>query len=372
MAPEMQNPYKVTVYRDERRYTSQVGAVQLRNGEIAVVFNECRGLQHDDSDSIVMVKSSDNAATWDPATRVTVYQYTDHFGTDTPSIAQVADGALLVNFVMTAHAFNRGITEDFGPQSDEQRSLLRTKDGAWLTRSDDDGATWEPAYKADIAPLRWGQPVDEVLELPNGSLLMACGGKMAAHNMAVHEPARCFLIRSDDAGRDWEHLATIAHDAAGIVSFVEPSLCRTPDGTLVCMMRTMHEPRRRHDNLWLSYSKDDGYSWGRPERTPLWGYPPDLTLLEDGRVLCTYGHRREPWGVRACLSDDGLHWDGANEFVISQGGVAPKHVSNVWWHIGYPTSIQLSDGSIFSVFHEWTSEEPYVQYVVGVVYELGA
>ena len=88
-------------------------------------------------------------------------------------------------------------------------------------------------------------------------------------------------------------------------------------------------------------------------------------------MLCTYGHRRDPWGIRGCISDDGLHWDVANEFVISSGGIAPpQEVPNLYWHIGYPTTIQLNDGTLFSVFHEWTQESPIVQYVVAVRWEL--
>jgi len=185
------------------------------------------------------------------------------------------------------------------------------------------------------------------------------------------EPTRSFLIRSDNGGRDWEHWSTIAYDPAGIICFGEPALGRTANGTLVCMMRTHHQPRRRHQNLWFAYSTNDGESWSRPEPTKLWGYPADFTLLKDGRMLCTYGHRREPWGVWGCISEDGLTWDPANEFVIREGGIAPKDkVPHLYWHIGYPTTIQLQDGRLLTVDHRWTDEEPFVQYVVGVLWEL--
>ena len=42
-----------------------------------------------------------------------------------------------------------------------------------------------------------------------------------------------------------------------------------------------------------------------PRPTPMWGCPPHLLALGDGRLLCTYGYRRAPFGVRACLSHDG-------------------------------------------------------------------
>jgi hypothetical protein len=45
-------------------------------------------------------------------------------------------------------------------------------------------------------------------------------------------------------------------------------------------------------------------------------------------------------------------------------------VPHLYWHIGYPTTIQLQDGRLLTVDHQWTDEEPFVQYVVGVLWEL--
>ena len=309
--------------------------------------------------------------TWRYGAKTTVWECTHQFGSDTPSIMQLSDGTLLVNFVMTAFVNRKGIFDDLGPQSERLRDM-REVDGVWLTRSGDNGQTWEPAYKASISPMRWGQPTDEPVELPNGNLIMAVQGMLRAGTYHdSDEPFRCFLIRSDNKGIDWEHYSTIAFDPAGIISFTEPALGRTADGILICMMRTMHQPRRRHEELWMAYSSDNGRSWSRPEPTDLWGYPADLTRLQDGRMLCTYGYRRTPWGVRACVSNDGLHWDPTNEYVARESGIAPEAaVPENYWHIGYPTSIQLTNGKIFTVDHQWTQKEPYVQYVVGMLYEL--
>ena len=64
-------------------------------------------------------------------------------------------------------------------------------------------------------------------------------------------------------------------------------------------------------------------------------------------------------------------WDVANEFVIREGGTAPVDAEPNWyWHIGYPTSIQLQDGSMMTVDHQWTDQPPIVQFVVGVRWEL--
>jgi hypothetical protein len=136
------------------------------------------------------------------------------------------------------------------------------------------------------------------------------------------------------------------------------------------MMRTEHLARGRLQNLWVAYSKDEGESWSRPECTNIWGYPADLITLKDGRMLTAYGYRRAPWGLRGCISEDGIHWDVKNEFVIREGGVAPPTDNTTWWHIGYPHSVQLQNGRIFTVDHNFTSKPPFMQQVVGVLYDI--
>ena len=62
----------------------------------------------------------------------------------------------------------------------------------------------------------------------------------------------------------------------------------------------------------------------------------------------TYGYRRPPLGVRACLSSDcGKTWDLANEIVLRlDGGTLPEQNRKVAdADLGYPTSVQLADGS---------------------------
>ena len=81
------------------------------------------------------------------------------------------------------------------------------------------------------------------------------------------------------------------------------------------MMRMTVRPER-FDNMWIAHSDDDGITWSPPRRTDLWGYPPDLLQLQDGRVLAVYGYRAEPMGVRGCVSENGLDWDLAAEFTI--------------------------------------------------------
>lgn len=189
---------------------------------------------------------------------------------------------------------------------------------------------------------------------------ITAGGLDVGHG-PTGETTRTFVLRSDDGGDNWEHWATVAYDPAHIVSFQEPSLTRLQNGTLICMMRVMQRPAR-FDNLWFSISNDDGATWSPPQRTNIWGYPPDVLQLQDGRVLAVYSYRREPFGVRGCLSDDGLTWDVANEFVIRDCVVAPRD-DRQYWHIGYPSATQAPDGTIIAAYHEYSDDNAPIQYM---------
>ena len=101
------------------------------------------------------------------------------------------------------------------------------------------------------------------------------------------------------------------------------------------------DPRLR---LWETYSDDQGKTWAEPFETPLWGFPPHLTLLSDGRVLATYGHRRPPYGQRAALSVDGITWDSDHEIILRDD--APNK------DLGYPVSIELAPDTVLTVYYQ--------------------
>ena len=112
MGQIMKNAEKLTLYHDPSRYICQVGAAQLQNGEVVVVFNETSGYIHPDFDSILLIRSTDNGLTWDRSPRVTVWPASYHFGSDTPSITQLSTGTLLVNYFPWAFVDQKGMLGD--------------------------------------------------------------------------------------------------------------------------------------------------------------------------------------------------------------------------------------------------------------------
>ena len=110
------------------------------------------------------------------------------------------------------------------------------------------------------------------------------------------------------------------------------------------------------------WSDDNGLTWSHTAQTEIYGYPAHLLKLRDGRVLCSYGYRRDPMGARAVVSNDqGVTWDIANTVVLRDDGSTPGQLNTDFPYtgenVGYPTSVQLDDGSIVTAYHITTPDE---------------
>ena len=139
-----------------------------------------------------------------------------------------------------------------------------------------------------------------------------------------------------------------AGEALELAYFGEPHVVEESPGHLVAMARYEERPKRQEDQncfLWQFDSYDGGCTWTVPRRTEIWGKPPHLIRLRDGRLLVTYGIRHAPTGQRACLSTDGGRtWDYRNELVLRAD--APNE------DLGYPASVECDDGTIVTVYYQ--------------------
>jgi hypothetical protein len=146
-----------------------------------------------------------------------------------------------------------------------------------------------------------------------------------------------FVVRSSDGGHTWGPPVEVASESGK--AFEEPCLLALDETRLLMLLR---ENRTHHVHQCVS--KDGGHSWSEPEQTPILGYPADLIRLPDGRLLCAYGFRYEPYGIRAVLSqDEGQTWDMAHPVVL-RDDFANRD-------LGYPAPVLLPDGRLFVVYY---------------------
>jgi hypothetical protein len=192
-----------------------------------------------------------------------------------------------------------------------------------------------------------------MVELPSGELLLAaCWRRTSA---ARHTD---FCMHSLDAGRTWVAKGVIAEDPTGSEGYSETHLYRSPEGELVALMRTDSA------QLSISRSRDDGQNWSPPQRSSIWGYPFHALLHSSGRVLLSWGYRKQPYGVKGkVLKPDLSDLETAPEFYIDQ--YAEPTASGG----GYPAAVELPDGSCLVVY--FARRAPYgPPWIVGRVIEL--
>ncbi len=338
-----------TVYANERSYSAFPDVKLLQNGDLVIVFREAQRrtrLTHTDSTSrATLVRSLDGGYHWDAVPPVTVAQDGPDIGIQDPSIAQLRDGTLISNF------FKWQVYRD-EPYGAEGL-------GSFITRSFDNGYTWEQQHHAVGRPEgvgAWVSTTDAVLELPAGELLIPVyennspAGEQGGH--------RAFLMKSTDKGESWQPWGMIGYDPFGNHHFEEPALLYLPSGKLICLLRE----DKRKECAWQADSWDGGQTWSIPRRLPVWGHPQHLVRLQSGRLLLTYGYRRPPYGVRACISnDEGTTWDLAHERVLRADGVNTD--------LGYPSSVQLADGRILTAYYWHEPGENGLRTIAATIYE---
>lgn len=94
--------------------------------------------------------------------------------------------------------------------------------------------------------------------------------------------------------------------------------------------------------VYQSESFDGGYTWSDARDLGVKGAPPHLIRLDDGRIICTYGRRTRPYGISAMVSaDEGKTWE--TEIPLVSGLPSSD--------LGYPASVVLGDGSIYTVYY---------------------
>jgi sialidase-1 len=321
---------------------------------VVMVYGRYRGMKHTDDGSIVFTSSNDFGRTWESAAATIALEQFDDWGFTSPGVKILQDGTILV----VAHA--NGLVGDAVGRTNRFR-------GAFAAWSKDGGRTWSRPEPIQAWPFRhiniWDNP--EVAE--DGSLLLAVSGTVANANIhgTYAESSRSGLLRSTDNGRHWYCHGTIAYDTAGIHSFYEPSIVCTDINRLVSLSRQHYaisggSPPGGY--LFASASDDGGASWSGYHRTPLWGYPPDLVRLGDGRVLCVYGHRKDPASIKIAVSDDGFEWSEEQTVEIYRppkltDGPDEGRLDSGYRHIGYPSAVQLANGTVLVAFHSFSEIE---------------
>lgn len=212
--------------------------------------------------------------------------------------------------------------------------------GAVVKRSTDGGKSWD-SESIDLPPDCLGlhshhHTATQLVTFKGVRLNVVYGyrrGEPDSHEV--------YFLRSEDDGKTWNCFPMYPNPADTVEGFNETTIEQAADGTIIALMRS-----KTQDYLWQSESKDDGLTWSKAVKTPIWGVPAHLLRLKDGRLLCANGYRKDPMGIRVTLShDNGRTWDMNNQIIIRGDGFGRPG------DLGYPLAYERKDGSIFLIYY---------------------
>jgi Neuraminidase (sialidase) len=212
---------------------------------------------------------------------------------------------------------------------------------AHVSISSDGGKTWK-TYKNGFPPAETGMsefvPFGDVLHADDGSLRMLAYATDLDH--AFH---RVSMFRSDDGGRSWGWLSHLGDDSKQPIlgaGHNETALFKTGNQTWIAAARRW----KSGAPIDLFTSEDDGRTWQYSKQlTREEQHPGHITSLENGDLLLTYGNRIPgEYGVAVKFSSDlGKTW--SEEYLLVDDLKSRD--------CGYPSSIQLSDGSVLTAYY---------------------
>lgn len=351
------NTEHVIVHKTPHLYSSHPCITELVNGEWLVAFNQSTNREpflHPPADPHhvnLVTRSVDRGRSWSAPQIAPDFAWQ---GMENPGIAQLANGDVLLNqwkftWIPRDEAYRRWCEGRRGlfvcPDAGEGRHewlpaqtqddwtthafpYVRSDGGAYVQISHDNGHTWRETVPVNVDPYQGAFSPKGAVQLADGAVLLALG----SHD---YDPLHSsFVVRSTDNGRTWKPPVEAARRDG--CDFCEPSITQTPTGRIVCMSRD-----EKSGYIHQSDSTDNGETWSPARRLQIWGYPTHIITLTDGRLLIIYGHRRPPFAIKACLSDDdGATWSAP--FTI-------RDLPNL--NLGYPSVVEYAPRRLFAVYY---------------------
>lgn len=210
--------------------------------------------------------------------------------------------------------------------------------GSFVRYSNDGGTSWSEAEKVPVSA-------------PHGPIYLKSGdlfylGK--EFHSGYLEKGEIFACRKVDG--EWQATGKInlpSHLKAEQVH--EPSVLELPDGELLGALRVQEDINPENFTMYLCRSSDGGKSWSTPQPTGISGSPPHLMLHSSGAVILSYARRVDNYSERAVISRDGGRTFG-KEIILRNSKTSD---------LGYPSTVELSDGSLMTVYYHFLDEDNF-------------
>ena len=323
----MNNPYS------RHNYFGWPTVAKLQNGKIAVVASGFRCRHVCPFGKTVIAYSENNGESYTPPSPVIDTVLDDRDG----GIIPFGEKGVIVTSFNNTTDFQRSNSELTAYDKAYLDTLSAEAEaealGVNFRISNDSGVTFGEIYKSPVTSPHGP------LELRDGTLLWV-GRTFSPDDSQMHgkDCIQAHKINIDGTTEFIGQIENIKLDEINPLS-CEPHAILLDDGRILVQIRA-----EKVFSIYQSISEDNGKTWSRPERIlPLdGGAPPHIFKHSSGALISTYSYRKAPYGIKAMFSfDNGNTWDYGHDI----------YVNNISSDLGYPSSVELEDGSILTVFY---------------------
>ena len=346
------------IYRSEGSLFNYVGwptVAKDENGVIYVVASGHRLGHVCPFGKNYMFKSYDNAKTWEGPIVINDTPYDDRDA----GLLPLGDGKMILSWFINDIDVYTSRYERITKYADEAvvplwkagvelwESVPENERlcGSFLKITEDGGKTWSQPIVVPIT-----SPHGPT-KLKNGKLLYL-GTEFENKQRATNTDTVSSIVayESEDEGLTWKKLGNVPLVKNNPEIFMcEPYQIELNDGSILGLIR-VHEDADSHKFCtYQSISKDDGVTWTEPVFIGE-GSPPHVFRHSSGALVLTYTIRSKDFGQRARVSyDEGKTW--SDEIVLCTNAVN--------WDSGYCSSVELDDGSIYTVYYQKADGDKY-------------
>ncbi len=335
--------------KSKHNYFGWPSVARLQNGKIAVVASGFRLHHICPFGKTVIAYSEDNGETYTAPAPIIDTVLDDRDG----GIVPFGESGVIVTSFNNTVNFQRNIANknteknayalaylDTVTPEEEQKAL-----GSTFRISFDCGVTFGEMFKSPIT-----SPHGPV-ELVDGSLLWV-GRTFSSEDKQMLGVDRIEAHKINLDGTT-EYVGYIENIQDGDVQPLscEPHTLLCEDGRLLTHIRVQKSGEDRMFTIFQSESFDNGRTWTKPQQLieRLGGAPPHIFRHSSGMLICTYGYREKPYGIKAMFSkNSGKTWSIDHDVYVN-GGVSGD--------LGYPSTVELENGDMLTVFYAHPAED---------------
>lgn len=176
-------------------------------------------------------------------------------------------------------------------------------------------------------------------ELSDGSILWV------GTDFATHSRIMAYLLDPESGEMTLLSEVDVSPICAAGHKPCEPYAFEASPNNIICFIRADSES---DFTTYETHSADGGKTWSEPRQIldRAEGAPSHIMRHSSGVLVAVFGHRARPFGIKAIFStDEGKTWRD-NQYLVEYPAETPFGPDS-----GYPSTVELHDGSLLTVYY---------------------